>query len=173
MWSGSISRLIRSAPHLRRKRAGGREPGSWLPRESQLPGPFGRAVQEPRRGACAVRRSAATLPQQAALVVVGGGDSAVEEAEYWSKSASTAYMIHRRDQLRASKIMAQRAMANLKIKILWNRGTTRQAPEAEGVTWRSAEEHGPRARPRLARSPGSSWRSATRRTPRSFTGPWN
>ncbi len=70
--------------------------------------------------ACAVCDGALPRFRNNPLVVVGGGDSAVEEADYLSKYASTVYLIHRRDELRASKIMADRAKNNPKIDILWN-----------------------------------------------------
>jgi thioredoxin reductase (NADPH) len=84
---------------------------------------------------CAVCDGALPRFRNKPLVVVGGGDSAVEEADYLSKFASTVYMIHRRDQLRASKIMAQRALENPKIKVLWNRVVDEVlGTDAQGVT---------------------------------------
>ena len=54
------------------------------------------------------------------VCVIGGGDSACEEALYLSKICTKVYLIHRRDQLRASKIMADRVLNNEKIEIVWN-----------------------------------------------------
>ncbi|HSX14072.1 MAG TPA: thioredoxin-disulfide reductase [Chlamydiales bacterium] len=70
--------------------------------------------------ACAVCDGAAPIFRNKDLYVIGGGDSAVEEAIFLTKYASKVFLVHRRDELRASKIMADRAKKHPKIEILWN-----------------------------------------------------
>jgi len=68
------------------------------------------------------------------VIVVGGGDTAMEEANYLSKMCSTVTVIHRRDSLRASKIMQERALNNPKIKFLWNSAIEEVVGDGKGVS---------------------------------------
>ncbi|WP_173921856.1 thioredoxin-disulfide reductase [Agromyces sp. Marseille-P2726] len=76
--------------------------------------------------------------KQKTIAVVGGGDSAMEEATFLTKFADKVYVIHRRDSLRASKIMQKRAFDNPKIEFIWNAEVTQihGTDQVTGVTLR-------------------------------------
>lgn len=83
--------------------------------------------------ACAVCDGALPAYRGRPLVVVGGGDSAMEEALFLTKYGSRVYIVHRRDELRASRIMQQRAMSNDKIELLWSH-VVREAVGTDALT---------------------------------------
>jgi len=84
--------------------------------------------------ACAVCEGALPRYRQAVLAVVGGGDTAVEEALHLTKYGSKVVLIHRRDTLRASKIMQQRLFANPKVEALWNSEVIEAVGAADRLT---------------------------------------
>jgi thioredoxin reductase (NADPH) len=67
------------------------------------------------------------------VAVVGGGDAAVEEADYLTRYAAKVYLIHRRDEFRASKILQERVFANPKIEIIWNSKVEELVGDASGL----------------------------------------
>lgn len=79
------------------------------------------------------------------VCVIGGGDSAAEEALFLTRFASKVYLIHRRDKLRASKIMADRVLAAEKIEPIWNTIVTKYVPDEKGemraVMLRNVQTH--------------------------------
>lgn len=81
---------------------------------------------------CATCDGALPIFRNQPLVVVGGGDSACEEAMYLTRFGSVVYLIHRRDKLRASKIMAERVLAHTKITPVWDSVVTEVLDAKQG-----------------------------------------
>ncbi len=93
-----------------------------LPNETQLIG----------RGLTSCATCDGAFYRDVPVAVIGGGDSACEEATFLTRFASKVYLIHRRDELRASKIMADRALANEKIEPVWNTTVTEYLTDEAG-----------------------------------------
>ncbi|KAJ1650486.1 thioredoxin-disulfide reductase [Dispira simplex] len=84
--------------------------------------------------ACAVCDGAAPIFRNKPLAVIGGGDSAAEEATFLTKYASHVYVLVRRDQLRASSIMANRLVSNPKVTVMWNTEATQANGDGKLLT---------------------------------------
>jgi thioredoxin reductase (NADPH) len=84
------------------------------------------------------------------IAVVGGGDAAVEEADYLTRYADKVYVIHRRDEFRASKLLQERLLANPKIEVIWNRRVLELVGGPVGLTTIELEDTVTGARSSLA-----------------------
>jgi thioredoxin reductase (NADPH) len=102
-------------------------------RRLDLPGAGDHELWQKGISACAVCDGALPAFRNQPLVVVGGGDSAMEEGLFLTKYASRVYIVHRRDALRASRIMQERVMSNDKIELLWSH-EVRRALGTEALT---------------------------------------
>ena len=96
------------------------------------------------------------------IAVVGGGDSAIEEATFLTRFGSKVSLIHRRDELRASKIMQERAFADPKLEIVWN-SEVAEINGADRLESSRCATPSPATSPQPARRPACSSRSATTR----------
>lgn len=107
-----------------------------LPREDELSG----------RGVSWCATCDGFFFREQAIAVIGGGDSAVEEATFLTRFASRVYLIHRRDELRASKIMQERAFADPKLEMVWNAeiAAINGADRLESITLRDTVTGGER-----------------------------
>lgn len=83
--------------------------------------------------ACAVCDGAAPMFRNQPIAVIGGGDSACEEGQFLTKYGSKVYIIHRRDELRASKIMQKRVLEHPKIEMVWDSVVEEAYPNAKGT----------------------------------------
>ena len=94
-------------------------------KRDNIPGTRDNELWQKGVSACAVCDGALPMFRNKALFVVGGGDSAMEEASFLTKFASKVYIVHRRDELRASAIMQERAKKNEKIEFLYSHKVTK------------------------------------------------
>jgi thioredoxin reductase (NADPH) len=76
------------------------------------------------------------------IAVIGGGDAAVEEADFLTRYASKVYLIHRRDELRASKLLQQRLFANPKVELIWNTVVDEVEGDDQGLVKNLKLRHG-------------------------------
>ena len=120
--------------------------------------------------ACAVCDGALPLFRDQHLAVVGGGDTAMEEATYLTKFASKVSIIHRRDELRASKIMQDRFRSKENAEVLWSKQVVDVLGD-EKIDRRRARGHQDRRALRARGQAASSWPSATRPPPASSKTP--